>query len=83
MLFIILLNERKSDVITIYVWIISVWLHGIHVCMYVHMCKQREERYRLIWCRWIYILSDLHDYVISIPNCHGMGPQVVVLKYCS
>lgn len=33
MLFIILLSERMSDVITRYLWIISVCLHGIHVSM--------------------------------------------------
>ena len=32
-LFIILLNEKMSDVITRYLWIISVCLHGIHVSM--------------------------------------------------
>lgn len=40
MLFIIFLNERVSDVITLYLWIISVNLHEIHVSAHV----QRERR---------------------------------------
>jgi len=81
MLFIILLNERISDIITRYLWIISLCLHGIHVGE--HVQREREERYKLIWCSWTYILSDLQDFVISIPNCRDMGPQIVVLTYFS
>ena len=73
MLFIILLNERMCDVIIRCLWVISVWMHGIHVCAHV----QGEDIQTDLVQVDIYILPDLHDFVISIPNCHGMGPWIV------